>query len=240
MYYQRIGLLLLWLLTACTPALPRPTEPPVVVGGSLVDELLAEPITGEVIVFGYLYADTGGTVLTSRLALSGPTPQPLDAEAQQIWLDDAPPAQVAPALTEVGEVRYGPVRVEGSLEGPGSYGPVGQYAYRLNITAIKLLQAQAVSLGELFANDQRYTWQLVQIDGGLLVAGNAALLVEQLGAGGVPAAEARQIKLLPTVNDQQLLDQLTTTASGNARYGPVRAEGIWRNGALMLFSVVPR
>jgi hypothetical protein len=232
-------ILFLILLVACGPATtqPTPTSAPAATAVVLVDELFTEAPLSSVVVFGYLYADEAGVVLTSRMSLSSEQPTYLTSPEQQIWLSDTLAPQLAAGLKQNGNIFYGPVRVEGIREGPAQYGPEGRYRYRLVYTAIKPLQAEQLSMGQLFDDEGRYNWQLLQLQGGLLVTNNSAVLVEQLGPGGVPADEARQIKLLPGVDDQRLLERLTPAAGGNARYGTVLVEGIWRNGSLTVFSI---
>jgi hypothetical protein len=233
-------ILLLSLLVACGSATPQQTPAGAAAATAvvLVDELLTEAPLRSVVVFGYLYADAAGVVLTSRVSLSGAQPTLLTNPEQQIWLSDTLLPELAAGLTQSGTIFHGSVRVEGLREGPAQYGPEGRYRYRLIATAIKPLQAEQLSMGQLFEDERRYTWQLLQLQGGLLATNNSAILVEQLGPGGVPAAEARQIKLLPAIDDQGLLERLTPAAGGNARYGTVLVEGIWRDGVLHMFSIV--
>jgi hypothetical protein len=84
-----------------------------------------------------------------------------------------------------------------------------------------------------------YDGQFVRVKGNLLVSGENALLVEELGPGGVPPVLAHQIKLAEPVRDKQLLARLAASNGGKARYGRVEIEGFWRSGELLAFGIMP-
>ena len=89
----------------------------------------------------------------------------------------------------------------------------------------------------LLDNSGLYAGQPVRLQGQLLADADGAVLVEQLGPGGVPEASALQIKLVPTTHDRALLEQLSPAGNGDVRFGPVEVTGIWRSSRLYPLSI---
>lgn len=225
-------------LTACgSGARPAPVAvgPPL----QLADELVARPSPGPVIVVGYLFVDGGGVSLVGRMSFIDGVPRPLSTLEQRIWLGVASDPALVAALAEVEVGKASLVRVEGQLEGPGNFGPDAAYGLQLLTPKIKLIIVQELTIGALLEGGSRFNGQAVRLPGGLLLTSDSALLVEQLGSGGVPASDARQLKLAAVKNDPALLAQLTTTAGGRTHYGQVLIEGLWRDNLLYPLTIAP-
>ncbi|HET9221854.1 MAG TPA: hypothetical protein VFO07_05085, partial [Roseiflexaceae bacterium] len=95
------------------------------------------------------------------------------------------------------------------------------------------------SIATLLDNAAAYEGRLVRVAGGLLARKDSALLVEQLGAGGLPAAATRQIKLRGGLQDVALLGRLKRTPNGTIHFGQVQVEGFWRGGQLAPLAILP-
>ncbi|NCC34677.1 MAG: hypothetical protein EOM24_22080, partial [Chloroflexia bacterium] len=203
--------------------LPAPTVP-------VVGEILAEPQPGAIQTIGLLVLSAEGALLTDGLSVSGTTPQPLGPGL--IWLDEVPPLPIEPAPVAVGELSYLVVEVRGILEGPGTFGPAGAYAYRLNSPTLTPRSSRDLTIDLLLRNSALYSGQPIRILGELLASPQSALLVERLGPGGVPADNTRQIKLSDPLRDKAVRQQLTTSNDGRIVFGPVEILGIWRNTTL--------
>jgi hypothetical protein len=232
-------MLLIALYSACSAA-PQPSrerQPPPRV--QLVAELIAAPPTpGSLTTVGYLYLDDDGARLVSGLTNSAGTLQPLDALATQIWLGTIPD-RIAGELQSNGVVRYGAVRVVGTLAGPGTFGPDGRHTHQLLDVTYTLLVASDISIALLETNLATYEQQVVRLPGQLLLGTSSALLVDQLDVGGVPATNARQLKLAQPIRDQALLSQLQGAPGAAARFGPVTVEGFWQRGVLYPLLITP-
>lgn len=214
-------LLLVCLLTACASpaASPPPTAPPAPTV-PLVGEVLAAPTPGPLRVLGYLTPVEGGAVLTN---LVGPSP------ANSLWLEGVSPAEPAPTLVEA----------RGQLEGPGRFGPAGRYSYRLAATELRPQSVRDLSIPLLLENGALYEGQVVRLRGQLLRSANSALLTERIGQGGVPASDARQVKLAALPSDLGAFDALRRSPDGALIYGPVEITGLWRSGSLTPLTLIP-
>jgi hypothetical protein len=193
--------------------------------------LLGEQANGVISVIGFLLPSPGGAQLVDGLSLSASTaPSPLDEAA--IWVESnvalAPEAQPQYA----NGTPYALVRAQGTLAGPGSFGPDGNFRFALSGAEIEPVGVRDLSLRLLFDNSDLYTNQPVRIQGQLLADDEGAVLVERLGPGGVPDATALQIKLAPAIRDSALLDRLNASPNRNVFYGPVTVTGIWRETRL--------
>jgi hypothetical protein len=233
--------LLLLTLAGCgaargTPAATPPPQPTI----PAVAEGLAAAPAGRFEAIGYLYITDAGAALVGGLSFSqGAVPTPLDPAAA-IWLPD-PPSLAAETPTEsAGPVRYLIVRAQGRLSERGGYGPGGAYPYQLAEALLEPLSVRDLSLPLLLANSGIYDNQPVRLSGQLLLSASTALLVDQLGSGGVPVSSATQIKLLGPVEGAPLRDRLTAAPGGAARFGPVQVIGIWRRSALYPLAIIPR
>jgi hypothetical protein len=78
---------------------------------------------------------------------------------------------------------------------------------------------------------------MVRLVGGLLAREDSALLVDRLGAGGLPEPKARQLKLGSPLRDRVLHQRLAGAPGGAVRFGQVQVEGIWRAGILTPLSI---
>lgn len=232
-------LLMALLLVACgaeqrplPTAAPAPTLP-------AIRELLAEPAAGPVTTFGYLYLTPDGAALVDGLSLGlaeGPTP----VDGAGLWLEPAPALPDDAPLVEANGARYGIVVARGALEGPDAYGPQGAYRYRLAGAQVEPLSVRELSIPLLLANPALYEGQAVRLQGQLLASADQALLVERIGAGGVPEASALQLKLAIPPPDTAALSRLRQAGDGGIRFGPVEITGLWRGGRLYPLSVVAR
>jgi len=238
-------LLIIFLLVACSdvstptqlPATPTPLAfTPI--GDALAKGASASGV--ELTTVGYIVVDETGARLTDGLSFSaGPTPQPLSDAAGQLWLGTSTTAALGDMLRAAGTVRYAVVVARGRLTGPGAYGPGGRYRYQLSDPQLQPLAPQETSVAMLLDNPTLYEGRLVRIAGSLLARSNAALLVDRLGSGGLPAPGARQIKLRSPLRDQLLLARLQQTSGGNIHFGPVQVEGFWRGGTLTPLALLP-
>jgi hypothetical protein len=238
-------LLIIFLLVACSdvsPTIQLPATPTPFAFTPLGDALAkGAPASGVAITtVGYVVVDTGGARLTDGLSFSaGPTPQPLSDAAGQLWLGTNAAAALGDRLRAAGTVRYTVVVARGRLTGPGTYGPSGQYRYQLSDPQLQPLAPQETSVAALLDNSAAYEGRFVRIAGSLLARANAALLVDRLGSGGLPAPGARQIKLRTPLRDQLLLARLQQTSSGSVHFGAVQVEGFWRGGTLTPLALLP-
>lgn len=228
--------LLVLLLTACgaeTRPLPTPMPAPTT---PALGAVLAAPTPGPVRTFGYLLINADGAALVEGVSIAPDgTPVPLAPEG--LWLGDPPPMPAEPALDEAGAVRYGIVSASGLLAGPGSFGPEGRYRFQLADPRIIPLGLREVTIALLLENSGLYEGQAVRVRGDLLARDDSAVLVERLGAGGVPEATARQIKLDGPVRDSGALAALQTNPGNRVRFGPVEVTGVWRGGRLYPLNV---
>lgn len=225
-------------LASCGPLAdePAPTEtiaPQAPNIQPLSDVLTAAKAQQVIATAGYYYRGGEGPLLVDGLSLSAEAPAPLSSDpAEQLWLGDTP---VPPAVAAASNAA---VLAQGVLEGPGSYGPGGRFAYRLMGGLLTALTPLDLTPQELLAKAFVYDGQLVRVRGALLLSAQSSLLVERLNAGGIPPADARLIKLAPPFRDEALRARLPG-ASGAVRYGPVEIEGFWRGGALLPLVIRP-
>lgn len=227
--------LLLVLLAACAPqAAPAAPTPPPAPTTPLVEEILAGPTPGPVRTIGYLLAGPEGAALVGALRTGGAgAPAPLSEDG--IWLGAAP----LPEGVAQGAAGFSIVEAAGRLEGPGQYGPGGRYSYSLAEPALEARSARDLTIALLLENSGLYEGQPVRVRGQLLTSPDTALLVESLGAGGVPDANARQVKLAAAPADPSVAAALRQSGEGRVSYGPVEIVGIWRAGRLYPLAVTP-
>lgn len=238
-------LLIIFLLVACRDA-GTPTQLPATptpLAFTPLGDALAKgaPASGiDLTTIGYIVVDNSGARLTDGLSFSaGPTPQPLSDDAGQLWLGTSAADGLGDTLRAAGTIRYAAVVARGRLTGPGAYGPSGHYRYQLNDPRLQPLAAQETSVAALLDNTAAYEGRLVRLAGSLLARANAALLVDRLGSGGLPAPGARQIKLRSPLRDQLLLARLQQASDGTIHFGPVQVEGFWRGGTLTPLALLP-
>lgn len=221
-----VCLWLLWL-SACGAALRLP----------LPADLALTAAHGPQQMVAFLYRDQQGVRLVSSLTVNTDPPVPLEPPEQQVWLGEVDiPAGLA--LNVAGDVQYGMVVAQGDWQPAGQYGPGGLWSHALASPRLQPFTPETVALTDLLSNT-RYEGQVVRLRAALIVSTGASLLVEEIGPGGVPAATARQVKLLYGERDQALLERLQ--ASGAARFGYVEAIGRWQQGRFeaLLLTLAP-
>jgi hypothetical protein len=114
-------------------------------------------------------------------------------------------------------------------------GPNGQR--ELAAESLVVVVPEETSVGALLDRSGLYNGRLVRVNGGAVISGSSAVLVDQLGDGGIPQPGARQIKLRPAAQDDALLAKLRSSSPAGdqqgPRFGSVQVEGYWRDGALV-------
>lgn len=123
---------------------------------------------------------------------------------------------------------YGVARISGTVEA----GAAGER--RIIASEGKLLRPATLGLSELLANSAVYEGQLIAVDGTLLANQSSALLVESVGPGGVPTADAQQIKLIEPAPAAPILRDGAGAAKASVRPA-IRATGLWRDNRLTVF-----
>lgn len=237
-------LLPLLLVMSCGEASPPvqlpPTPTPLAV--TLFTRVLAGEVSagGELTIAAYVLADAAGVRLVDGLSFSaGVTPQPLSSAADQIWLGADLGSELNGKLQVAGSVQYAVVIAQGRLQGPGAYGPGGVYRYRISASHLQPLAPEETTIAALIEDNAAAEGRFVRVVGALLARDDAALLVERLGAGGLPEPKARQIKLQAPLRDAALLARLHGAAGGAIRFGQVQIEGLWRDGQLIPLAIFP-
>lgn len=232
-----LALTLALILAGCSSTAPSQSTPPPAPTVPAVGELIEGAAAGAVKTVGYLYTTAEGSVLADSMwAGDGGVPAPADGLG--IWVEGAPPLPADSPTTAAGAARYTIVEARGVLEGPGQYGPGGRYAFRLTSPALRPLSVRELTIPLLLQNSGLYEGQPVRLRGQLLATGDAAILVERLGSGGVPEADALQLKLASPPRDPAVAAALRQAGSGDVRFGPVEITGLWRAGRLYPLNVL--
>jgi len=237
-----IACLLTLLLAACQNAAAPPSLPPTLMPIAFVpiDVLLkpnAAPPQGAVTTAGYLVVDHTGATLVDGLSFAADgEPHRLD-NSNQIWLGAGIETNEG-RLRSAGKLQFAPAQVHGRLEGPGAYGPSSSYRYQIIGPSINVIAAQETTIGDLLDHSAGYENRLVRLVGSLIAHDSSALLVDQLGTGGLPMPKARQLKLRAPLQDHALLARLKGVSGGTIRFGQVQIEGFWRAGVLIPLSIV--
>jgi hypothetical protein len=218
-----------------TPVVPAPPQPTI----PAVAEELSGLAEGRFEAIGYLYRTPQGAALVGGLSFSqGEPPTPL-AAAEAIWLPDPPALPADIAIASAGEISYLIVHARGQLSPKGSYGPGGGYARQLTEVALEPLSVRDLHIKLLLENAGIYDNQPIRLSGQILLGASTALLVDQLGSGGVPSSNAQQIKLVGPIEGAPLRTHLTATSGGAAHFGPVQIIGIWRRSVLYPLAIIP-
>ena len=244
MRLRRPLILFILLLVACGDIVSPPTLPPTPTPLTFtpLDELLGRnmPLAGaEITTVGYVVVDAAGARLLDGMSFSaGEAPQPLPGIGR-VWLGTEIVRSLGGLLQRTGGVRYSVVVARGRLQGPGVFGPDGSYRYQLNDPRLQTLTHEETSISALLDNAAAYEGRLVRVAGGLLARKDSALLVEQLGTGGLPAPGTRQIKLRGPLQDVALLGRLKRTSNSAIHFGQVQIEGFWRAGQLAPLAILP-
>ena len=232
--------LLVWLLglllAGCGAPGPAPTPPPAVE----LPAILALPLLmetpqqwsgRELTLIAPLPEGKQGRVLApAMLSPDGRSVTLLDDPRKALWLAAPLPANIT---AKAGE---GPtfLKLRGRLSPPGGYGTDARYVYQFSADTITLLEAEDVTLPNLADNQRAFDGSLLRIQGILLAGTQSAVLATQTGAGGIPPANARQIKLRGPL-EPRFLEGLQQ--SGEVRYGPATIVGWWQSNALTPFLV---
>ncbi len=234
-----IAVLILFLLVACSEPATQPLPPtPTPLAFTSLGDLLAAPQPGPVRTVGYVLVDGAGARLLPDLSFSaGTAPVPLGPTTEHIWLGADPGLVPQNILTTEGGARYAPVAASGRIEGPANYGPGGVYRYQLVDPNLTLLVPQETSITALLDPQAGYEGRFVRVVGALLAREDTALLVDQLGPGGLPSSKAQQVKIRGPLRDHALLERLGGTPGGAVRFGTIQIEGIWRGGILLPLSI---
>jgi hypothetical protein len=240
---QAVWACLLVLLAACqNAAAPVPSLPPTSLAIAFVplDVLIesnAALTPGQTTTAGYLIADRAGVSLVDGLSFADDgTPRLLD-NPNQIWLGPGVATDIKAQLQAAGTFLFAPARARGRLEGPGVYGDNRSYRYQMLAPSIEVISAQETTIGELLDHSASYENRLIRLVGSLIARESSALLVDQLGSGGLPMPKARQLKLRAPLRDHALLNRLKGVSGGAIRYGQVQLEGFWRAGTLIPLSI---
>lgn len=232
-------LLMLTLLAACAPAQAPPTVVPAAIPTiNTIGETLDKQASGEVVALGYLLSSPQGAVLADGLRFP-PDAAPTPIEDAAVWLEGAAELPAGTPVATGSDERYSIVEARGRLEGPGEYGPAGQYRYRMVAPTVRPFGVRDITLPLLLQNSNLYERQVVRLSGQLLASSDSAILVERIGAGGVPEDAALQLKLARPPRDPGVLERLQT-ATGDIRFGPVEITGLWRDGRLYPLAVLNR
>ena len=235
--------LLVLIIAACqNAAAPAPILPstPTPIAFAPLDVLLksAAPSQSDVTTTGYLVVDSAGATLVDGLSFTADGKAQLLDNPNQIWLGPEIETSIKAQLRVAGARQFAPVRVHGRLEGPGAYSPSRGYRYQMTSLSIEVIATHETTISDLLDHSAGYENRLVRLVGSLIASESSALLVDQLGAGGLPMPKARQIKLPAPLHDRALLDRLKGLSGGAIRFGRVQVEGFWRAGVLMPLSII--
>lgn len=245
---RRLGLAVLLasvvLAGACQDsAAPQLPPTPAPVQFVLMREALdaeTRPAQSVLTLAGFVVSQNGGGALVPGLVFDaaggGYIPE---KAAVPIWLGADLLKNSALQLETAGALHYAPALIHGALEGPGTYGPDGHYTYQIAEPRLESWAPVEGSIGALLDDSQSYRGRLVRVLGGLLLRNGSALLVDALGPGGIPAQQARQIKLLGSIDAPQILTTLSQSPSGVVRFGQVQVEGVLRGTSLVPLAIRP-
>ena len=134
------------------------------------------------------------------------------------------PTLAIPAQTLAITSNYGVLRVNGVLKSSTEFEPI----------TVKVVEPTSMSLSELNQNLAVYNNQVLRLNGTLLLKDQAALLVEEVGSGGVPTTNAAQITVEQIPSQSPLVQQLPNQ-QGNIRYGQITLVGMLRGKSLHVF-----
>jgi hypothetical protein len=205
------------------------TAPPVLL---TVEQLTRQPEqwVGQDITLVAPVAGNDRRVLSSYLIVSTEGVQPPTDADLTIWLAEPLPITVTRDMDEAGSV----LRLRGRLSPPGAYGPDGSLPYQFSAEQAMVTQPETSTVAAVAANPHALDRVLLQIEGILLTTSDGALLTDQITEGGVPTADAQQIKLpdLPAAQIPASLRQ-----SGAVRYGHVEVVGWWQDRTLTPFII---
>ncbi len=237
-----ITCLLAFVFTACqnvatpAPSLPSPTPPIAFVPLDILLTSATRPL-GNVTTAGYMVVDSMGATLVDGLSIAADGKAQLLDNVNQIWLGASIEINIENQLRAGDAFQFVPVRVQGRLEGTGTYGPSQGYRYQIMSPSIEVIAVQETTIENLLNQSAGYENRLVRLVGNLITGESSALLVDQLGSGGLPMPKARQLKLPSPLQDRALLGRLKGVSGGAIRFGRVQIEGFWRAGVLVPLSI---
>lgn len=240
---QRFGLLaalagaiMLSALSACAspppPTLPTPTATSrqAVVALPMI---LAEPQrwSGQpLIVIAPPPQDEDGRILQAQPIAMDQAPSTADPSSAALWLAEP----LSPAVRQALTASDAALKLEGRLSPPGAYGPEQRFAYQFVASAAAVVQPERTTLLNLAQNPRALDNILLTVEGVLLVQPDAALLVDQVNAGGLPQAGGSQIKLLRSALPPSIE---LAQRSGAVQWGSIRIVGWWQDGVLIPLSI---
>jgi hypothetical protein len=213
-----IALLLALALTACgaEPA-PIPATPPAPTA-MIFTPMGALPETGQATTLGVIVVDGSSMLFAPAASVTGGGIRALGEPLRLVSAEAVPNGSL--------------VLVRGMLQPAG---PNGQR--ELAAESLVVVVPEETSVGALLDRSGLYNGRLVRVNGGAVISGSSAVLVDQLGDGGIPQPGARQIKLRPAAQDDALLAKLRSSSPAGdqqgPRFGSVQVEGYWRDGALV-------
>ncbi len=219
---------MLCLLVACAPNQPAPLPAASVPAANVVVALpavLAEPQRWsgqELTLITPVYDDGENRLLTIPLPESAANVD----ERKAIWLAQPLPSAVRQEIMAGNAI----VKLRGILSPPGAYGREQRFAYQFVANQATGIAPERTTIANLALNPQALDQILLRLEGTLLAGPDAALLADEVGAGGVPKASGHQIKLARDALHPTLLQSLTE--AGNVRWGKIEALGWWQNGTL--------
>ncbi len=234
---------LLLLLTGCIGSATSDRPSTGMVSNILyVDEAIAgTPPDPSTPILGYLYADAQGVFLADQLVLrAGTSRLPHGRDPPHIWIGMSLSPSLERVLSNEDSAYYGVAQAQGRLEGPATFGPEGRYRYQLDNAMLTVLFPLEISIRDLISMPAAESdHQLVEVEGDMLLNDQSALLFEQLGSGGVPVPDSRQIKLTYPPDPASLTYYLTSVPSSTVHFGPVRIVGIWSQNSLRPLAYTP-
>ncbi len=219
---------MLCLLGACAPNQPAPlpaASPPAANVVVALPAVLAEPQRWsgqELTLITPVYDDGENRLLTVPLPANATNVD----ETKAFWLAQPLPNEVRQRLTVGNSI----VKLRGVLSPPGAYGQEQRFAYQFVADQATGIAPERTTIANLALNPRALDQILLRLEGTLLAGPDAALLVDEVGAGGVPKASGHQIKLARDALNPALLQSLSE--AGNVRWGKVEAIGWWQNGTL--------
>lgn len=178
----------------------------------------------------YLLPEGQGASLHDALSFEQTSPASLTPADLRIWCDPGCAGQLAAGgvLTVV---------AQGVLDGPGAFGPQGAYRWQLKDARLLPQVAEETSIANLLQRISYYNKRLLRVQGIVLLSKDSALLLDQIGPGGMPTATTQQLKLRWLHPDQQLIQRLKLLPGTDIRSGSVQIEGYMSNAALVPLSV---
>ncbi len=217
--------LLLALGTACAQNRPAPLPQVATQEANVVVPLPAvldapQQWSGRTItLIAAVEPETGDRVLTRSSPSEG-------APEAGIWLAQPLPEDVRRDLQQ----GPGLLKLHGVLSPPGAYGTEQRFPYQFTADSATALTPERSTIANLALNPHALDQIVLRLSGTLLVRPDAALLVDEVSEGGVPASGASQIKVPRSALDQRLLEGFKS--AGDVRWGAVEIVGWWQNGAL--------